>query len=113
MSDHASEWGAPTTADDRTWAMVAHLACLIGGAFGPLIVLIVFHEKSKYVKYHAMQALLVQLLTGVIVAIVALITCGFGVILLLPVIWAVPAYGAWVASQGQWKGYPLIEAAGR
>lgn len=54
-------------ADERTWAMLAHLSVLVNlftGILGPLVALIiylVFSGRSKYVAYHAMQSFLFQL----------------------------------------------------
>lgn len=122
MSDHALTYGAPATQDDRTWGLVAHLSCFVGGLFGPLVMLLVFNEKSAFVKYHAVQALIVQIATGValglylvFVQVVSVLTCGVGLVLLLPVplVMVIPAYGAYQAWQGEWKGYPLVEGVGR
>ena len=54
-------------ADERTWAMLAHLSVLVNlftGVLGPVVALIIylmFMNRSKYVAYHAMQSFLFQL----------------------------------------------------
>jgi len=63
---------APATAplspaDERTWAMLAHLSVLVNlftGVLGPVVALgiyLMFSARSKYVAYHAMQSFLFQL----------------------------------------------------
>ena len=54
-------------ADERTWAMIAHLSILgnlVTGFLGPvaaLVIYLVFKERSRYVAYQAMQAFVFQL----------------------------------------------------
>lgn len=55
-------------ADERQWAMFAHLgvlANLISGFLGPvipLVIYIVYKERSRYVAYQSLQALIFQLI---------------------------------------------------
>ncbi len=55
-------------ADERQWAMFAHLgvlANLVSGFLGPvvpLIIYIVYKERSRYVAYQSLQALIFQLI---------------------------------------------------
>lgn len=120
MAEHALVWGAEPTQDDKTWALVAHLSGFVG-FLGPLLLVLVFTDKP-YVRYHAVQELLAQVILGVVVGIyasvvsvIAAITCGIGIVLLapLPLIWLVPAWGAWLAYEGRWQGFPMIETVGR
>ena len=54
-------------ADERTWAMIAHLSILgnlVTGFLGPvaaLVIYLVYKERSRYVAYQAMQAFVFQL----------------------------------------------------
>jgi len=54
-------------ADERTWAMLAHLSVLVNlftGVLGPVVALIIylmFANRSRFVAYHAMQSFLFQL----------------------------------------------------
>jgi uncharacterized Tic20 family protein len=58
-------------ADERTWAMIAHLSILgnlVTGFLGPiaaLVIYLVFKERSRYVAYQAMQAFVFQLIAWV------------------------------------------------
>ncbi|MFZ5479712.1 MAG: DUF4870 domain-containing protein [Myxococcota bacterium] len=118
MAEHALTWGETPTSDDKTWALVAHLSPYIATFVGPLLVMLLFSDKSKYVKYHAVQALGYQVavwILGVIFAIISTLTCGLGSILYLlfiPMAF-VPLYGAWVAWEGKWVGYPGIAQFGK
>jgi uncharacterized Tic20 family protein len=58
-------------ADERTWAMIAHLSILVNlatGFLGPvaaLVVYLVYKDRSRYVAYQAMQAFVFQLIAWV------------------------------------------------
>lgn len=53
--------------EERTWAMLAHLSILlnlVSGILGPLAPLLIYlflRDRSRYVAYHSLQALLFQL----------------------------------------------------
>jgi uncharacterized protein len=55
-------------ADERTWAMLAHLSVLLNlvtgflGVGAALLIYLLYKERSRYVAYQAMQAFLMQLL---------------------------------------------------
>jgi len=55
-------------ADERTWAMIAHLSILgnlVTGFLGPvaaLVIYLVYKERSRYVAYQAMQAFVFQMI---------------------------------------------------
>lgn len=55
------------TDEERLWAMLLHLLALLGwivwlGAFiAPLVVYLVYRDKSKFVAFHALQSLFFQL----------------------------------------------------
>ena len=57
-----------SSADERTWAMLAPLsviANLFTGLLGPvaaLVIYLVYRERSRYVAYHAMQSFVFQLI---------------------------------------------------
>lgn len=54
--------------DERTWAMLAHLSVLLnllsgfGGPIAALVIYLVFKDRSRYVAYHSLQALVFQLI---------------------------------------------------
>ena len=103
------------SSDERTWALVAHgLTFFEGGVFGPLIVYVLKKDESDFVAFHALQSLLFGLIAMVIILPVAILTCGMGLVLLLPyfvyeIIASVKAY------EGEWYMLPIAGdyAAGR
>ena len=123
------------TQDERTMATLAHALQVVGWWIAPLIILLV-HRKSRFVSFHALQALLLQiaymvLMAGFvmvwIVTIVATIahqnadksappTAFF---ILMPLAW-LGFMGLWIvvlvvaivyaitAGRGEWARYPII-----
>jgi len=85
---------ALSPAEERTWAMLAHLSILVNlvtGVFGPLVALgiyLMFSNRSKYVAYHAMQSFLFQLFwwygLGILWAVTGLLSLLLVGILLIP-----------------------------
>lgn len=118
MSGHALTFGETPTSDDKTFATLAHLSIYVSHVLGPLVVWFIFKDKSAFVKFHAMQALLFQLVILVLTTMIgalAAITCGIGALLyllLLPLL-VVPLWGAWRAHEGDWGGFPGLSAFGR
>jgi uncharacterized membrane protein len=55
-----------TTSDERTMATLAHALQLIGSWIAPLIIFLI-RRKSRFVSFHALQALLLQIVHTVIV----------------------------------------------
>ena len=102
---HALTIGETPTSDDKLWGAVAHLSAFvfIPGA-GAVIFYLIYKDKSAFIKYQAIQSLVVQLA----IYILGGLTCGFGLILLL-----LPLYGAWKAYEGSWEGYPLLWNVGK
>lgn len=118
MSDYAMTWGETPTSNDKVWALVAHLSVFFSTFLGPLIVLLIFQEKSKFIRYHAIQALMVQLgvvVAGVIISMISFVTCGLGSVLYLPLLCVliVPVWGAFLGMSGEWKGFPGLGSVGR
>lgn len=104
------------SSDERTMAALCHaVAALLGmalvGILLPLIVYLAYQDRSKYVTFHALQALVFQFVGAIIVWVATLTTC-VGFVLIVPLI-GIQLYYAWLAYQGSWKGYPIIENVGR
>lgn len=88
-----------TPGDEHTWGMVAHLSTYInlltgfGGPIAALIIYMVYKDRSRYVAYHAMQAMVFQLiwwfgggaLIGLMWAIVGILSALLVGIVLIPV----------------------------
>ncbi|MCB9760345.1 MAG: DUF4870 domain-containing protein [Alphaproteobacteria bacterium] len=104
---------SPVSENDRMLAALAHGSAVLGfGGWGPLLLWLMYKDKSDFVAYHALQAAVAQLLITFAIIFVAIITCGLGVVLLLP--WM--AWEVWhglKAYEGQWRSYPMMESVGR
>jgi uncharacterized Tic20 family protein len=125
------------TQDERTMATLAHVLQLVGGWIGPLVMFLV-KRNSRFVSFHALQALLLQGLYFFFVMIMMAVVfafVGFGImfygpaaqhnslspgfILFFLVTW-LGMMGWWVfmlvvaivygikAGKGQWAEYPVL-----
>ncbi len=86
-------------ADERTWAMLAHLSVLLNlvtgflGVGAALLIYLIYKERSRYVAYQAMQSFLMQLLLwagggvliGIMWAVVGALSAILVGILLIPI----------------------------
>jgi uncharacterized protein len=54
------EVATPPTPDERTLAMLAHVLQMFSGFIGPLIIYLVKRRDSRFVAFHAVQALIWQ-----------------------------------------------------
>jgi uncharacterized Tic20 family protein len=57
----------PLTSDDRTMALLAHLSPLLLGFVGPLVIWLIYKEKSHFVADQAKEALNFQLAVMIVV----------------------------------------------
>jgi uncharacterized protein len=96
------------TADDKTWAMLAHISPLVGlGFIGPLVVWLIYKDKSPFVADQAKEALNFSL--AVLVAVLVLCATCIGIIVAPVVSIGAIVYGiiaAMEASKGVWYRYP-------
>jgi uncharacterized protein len=128
--------GMEPTQDERTMATLAHVLQLVGWWIAPLIIFLI-NRQSKFVSFHALQALLLQIAHVVVVGIfmVAWFAIIFSTILLHPIPKGAPPPAAifmvfplvwlgfmasWVllitiaivygikAGRGEWAEYPLL-----
>ena|SRR5688572_32502649 len=121
-----------TPEEERQWAMIAHLGVLVNlasGFFGPVVPLgiyLIFKDRSRYVAYQSLQALIFQLiwwiggsiLAGVAWAITGILStvivgvlcipfaCIFSVMPLVALGYGI--YGGIQSSQGQDFKYWLV-----
>lgn len=78
-------------ADERTWAMLAHLSILLNlitGFLGPLaalIIYLVYKDRSRYVAYQSLQAAIFQAITwigvGLVIGAMWLVTALLSIVL--------------------------------
>src|SRR5215203_2456472 len=119
--------GAPTgtmsAQDERTWSVIAHLSVLVGLVglmpFGALLVWLLYKDRSRKVRFHALQALWYQIAWIVILVaytlvslILSLVIIGIFMFFLLPILALIPlihgCYAAYQVSQGVEYRYPYI-----
>jgi uncharacterized Tic20 family protein len=136
MADATPIEAAAPTQDERTMAVLAHVLQIVGWWIAPLIIFLIKRE-SKFVSFHALQALFLQILYMLLMAIfmVAWIVGIFamvahapqakgappptGFFVLMPLIW-LGWMGLWLimlivaivygvkAGSGEWAQYPLL-----
>lgn len=137
MSDEAGFTQSVVTSDERTMGTLAHVLQLVGGWIAPLVIFLV-KRNSRFVSFHALQALLLQALYFLLMMVLmgaffAFVVAGVafrhpaapnnsmppGFIILVPVIW-LGIMGWWVfilivaivygikAGRGEWAEYPLL-----
>ena len=101
---------------ERLWAMLAHLlsfvaAYLFLGFVAPLIVLLVFGQRSAFVRANAVESLnfnLTWLLYAIIGVVLALLVIGFLILIALGIAYVVLVIIASVrANNGEFFRYPL------
>lgn len=90
----------PVSSDDKQMAMLAHLSNIFFWTFGPLVLYFVKKDQSKFVAFHALQALYVSL-AGMIIGTV---TCGIG---FFPIM-VFNVIAAMKANEGQLYEYPIV-----
>lgn len=98
------------SADEKQWAMFAHIGACIG-FWAPLIILLMKGD-SPYVKYHATQAIIISLAVGFAAVPVVLFTFGICSPILM-VAWVIQIMQGMKANKGSWDGYPAIGGIGR
>ncbi len=108
----------PTTEQERTWGLIAHLSALagllvppIGHVLGPLVVWLVKREKSAFVADQAREALnfnITMTLVGIACVILAFILIGFFAGVIAGLYWLVMVIVAGVkANEGVSYRYPF------
>ena len=68
MNEQISQAPAPplTPAEEKQWAMLSHFSVLLNlftgylGVAAPLVIYLIFRERSRYVAYHSLQSLVFQ-----------------------------------------------------
>lgn len=91
------------TSDDKLWAALGYPIPLVA-----LIVLFMEDKKSRpYIKFHAVQSLVANVVFFVVISILSVVTLGFGG-LCAPILWLVFLYWAYQAYQGQDIRIPFV-----
>lgn len=106
------------TQEEKQWAMFAHIGSAVFGIIGALIVYFMKKDESKFIAYHATQALYLQcgIAALVLISIVLFaITLGLAGIILFPLVMLVSIgalvfhiIGAIKANEGEWYKLPVV-----
>jgi len=119
----------PLKDDEKIWAMLSHLLAMVGGMasghclgfLAPLIILLTKGKENAFVQDQARESLnfqitllIVGLIVGAVSLLVALVTCGVGFVILLPVlflsslvVWGLMIYASIQAYNGISYRYPV------
>jgi hypothetical protein len=101
--------------DERLWATLAHLSAFLGfvgiPVIGPLVIFLIFGNRSQYVRHHSAEALnfnITMLGAAIVSGLLILVVIG---LILLPIIaltWFILTIVATIAAnRGEWYRYPL------
>lgn len=97
----------PTSSDDTTWALLAHLSVFVVALIGPLVIYLVKRDSSPFVRAHAAEALnfhITLTLATIVSIVLMLVLIGFLLIFVVMIAGAVLGVIAAVAA-GQGKPY--------
>ena len=88
------------SSDDKLWAALSYVFSPIV----PIIMLLMEEKKARpYIKYHAVQSLVIGIVLAILVPIIAAFTLGCGAIL-----WFVMFWWAYKAYQGEKFEIPVV-----
>ena len=102
--------------DHRLAAALSHGAVVALPALGPFVVWAVMRDRSAFVRYHSMQAMVAQGTWLVVSVLLSVLTCGVLSFVTAPLFLLTAVaelYMAWRAWQGEDVGYPGVEDLGR
>ncbi len=92
------------TSDDKLWSALSYVFAPIVG----IIVLLLEDKKSRsFIKYHAVQSIVMSVVVFILSIIITAITFGFGG-LCVPLVWLVFLYWAYKAYQGEYVQIPWV-----
>lgn len=100
-----------TPQDEQMWAVLSHVGALLVGFLAPLIIWLIYRDRSPYVRHHSAEALnfWITCLIGYVVSFV-LIFVVIGILTFAAIGIAHLVFGilaAVAASRGEWYRYPL------
>lgn len=101
MSDQVETVSTPdVSSDDKLWAALSYVFSPVI----PIIMLLIEDKKNRsFIKFHAVQSLVIGIVLFILVPIIATFTFGCGLIL-----WFVMFYWAYKAYQGEIFDIPVV-----
>jgi uncharacterized protein len=90
QGDNPQGYGPRGPSDDHTWALLSYVLAFVASIIAPLVIYLVKMNESRYVRFHAAQALNMGITAfiesiGIFIVgiLLAVITHGFGILLML------------------------------
>jgi len=122
QGDNPQGYGPRGPSDDHTWALLSYVLAFVASIIAPLVIYLVKMNESRYVRFHAAQALNMGITAviesvGILIVgiLLAVVTHGFGILLMLLAFFALGIahlvyliLGAVKANQGQLFRVPTI-----
>jgi uncharacterized protein len=100
-----------TDADQRLWAMLGHLGGILIGFIAPLVVMLVFGERSPFVRRNAVEALNFNITVAIASLVAGLSIFMLIGLVLLPLVWigavVLMIIAGLAANKGQEYRYPI------
>jgi uncharacterized Tic20 family protein len=101
--------------DERLWATLAHLSAFLGfvgiPVIGPLVIFLIFGNRSQYVRHHSAEALnfnITMLGAAIVSGLLILVVIGLVLLPIIALIWFILTIVATIAAnRGEWYRYPL------
>jgi uncharacterized membrane protein len=91
------------TSDDKLWSALGYPIPLIS-----IIVLLMEEKKNRpFIKFHAVQSLIFNVVLYILIFIISAVTLGFGAIC-APLLWLAVLWPAWDSYQGKYTEIPVI-----
>lgn len=115
----APGYDGAVSSDDKTMAMIAHVLGIFTGFIGPLIIYLIKKDQSRFVTFHAMQALCFQVAIAILYVICYIITAvTLGLLFFLPIVPAIISLiysiiAAMAANKGDLYDYPVTSKFAR
>ncbi|MFN8076112.1 MAG: DUF4870 domain-containing protein [Kineosporiaceae bacterium] len=100
-----------SASDEQTWSILSHVGALVLGFIAPLVVWLIYKDRSAYIRHHAAEALnfTITCMIGYFAsALLMLVLVGFltfGAIVIGQIVFAIIA--AMAASRREFYRYPL------
>jgi len=61
------------TSDEKLFAFLSHLSVILGGILLPIIIWAIQKDKSKFIRFHSLQAIFYHIAIGVIIVFIVII----------------------------------------
>lgn len=73
MENNSDQTIQEPTSDERLLALLSHLSAFMGGIILPLIIWATQKDKSKFVRFHSLQAIFFQLTLAAVIILIVIV----------------------------------------